>query len=147
MFISKPLRKWYSKTYKIGIVIQKIAIHSWIARIPVSSLHLKFKSYTLLSSLLKVTFLEEFCSNIVLISTNLSAAWNRTNLPAPIFCFVVEFLGMVVLKRVGFDFESLWIVGIACKCHSTGVNVFYHVLYLSIYLSIYIYIYIYIYIK
>ena len=53
--------------------------YSWTARIPISSLHSKFTSCTLLSSFFKVKVSGKFCSNIESISVILSAAWNKTN--------------------------------------------------------------------
>ena len=44
-------------------------IHSWTTRIPFSSLHFKLKYSPLLSSLTKVKFSGEFCSDIESIST------------------------------------------------------------------------------
>ena len=102
-------------------------IHSWMARIPLSSLHFKLKSCTLLSSLLQVKFSGGFCSDIESISTILSTASNKTNSYTPFFLFYfLRRLG--VLISGGLDFESLWIVGTGCNCHSTGVDIFYHIL-------------------
>ena len=64
----------------------------------------------LLSSLLKVKFSGEFCSDIESISTTLLAAWNKTNSSSQIFSFLGDFLGMVgVLKSDGLDLELLWL--------------------------------------
>ena len=61
------------------------------------------------------------CSNVESISSILSAAWNKTKSSNLISRFLRDFLGMVgVLKRDGLDFETLWIIGTECNCHSTG---------------------------
>ena len=52
-------------------------------------------SCTLLSSLLKVKFSGEFCSNIEAIWTILSASWNKTNSSSQTFRFLGDFLGVV----------------------------------------------------
>ena len=64
------------------------------ARISVSSFHSKFRSFRLLSSLLK-SFSGKFCSDIESIATTLSVAWNKTNSSTPIFRFLGDFAGIV----------------------------------------------------
>ena len=87
---------WYKRTWRFLSPL----IHSWTARIPVSSLHFKVKSCTLLSRVLKVKFSGGSCSDIESISTILSAAWNKTNPSSQIFRILGDFLGLVGVLKV-----------------------------------------------
>ena len=87
---------WYKRTWRFLYAL----IHSWTARIPVPSIHFKLKSCTLFSSLLKVKFSGESCSDIESILTILSSAWNKTNSSSQIFRFLGDFLGLVESLKV-----------------------------------------------
>ena len=102
----KKLRK-IENTFKSVLILKRINGQKRALNIQKRALNIRkggasaphappqIRHYMLLSSLLKVKFSGEFCSDIESISTILSAAWNKTNSSSQMFCFLGDFLGMV----------------------------------------------------